>query len=95
MTTLRPAILCLAVFLLACAAWGQNSPAPFINNPLAPASAAPGGKGFTLTIANYEGFAERESGGHRQWRRKSPERTTDGDGRLGEDASPGSAPLSH
>jgi FG-GAP-like repeat/IPT/TIG domain len=45
--------LLLAVFCPPLAA--QNNPVPFVNNPLAPASAVPGAAGFTLTV-NGGGF---------------------------------------
>jgi hypothetical protein len=49
---------CFVVFLLlllmAGSAWAQN-PVPFINQPLVPAAAEPGGPGFTLTV-NGTGF---------------------------------------
>lgn len=49
--------LYLAVFLLASVplALAQSTPVPLINDPLVPASAAPGGLGFTLTV-NGSGF---------------------------------------
>jgi hypothetical protein len=43
------------VLLVSALALGQTSPIPLIDQPLVPASAAPGGKGFTLTI-NGTGF---------------------------------------
>jgi VCBS repeat protein/centrosomal CEP192-like protein len=55
-----------ALFVFATLAWafwcpgasasGQSSPVPLINQPLVPASATPGGAGFTLTV-NGTGFA--------------------------------------
>ncbi len=46
----------LAVLLLLTAAvHGQSNPVPFINNPVVPASVAPGSPAFTLTV-NGSGF---------------------------------------
>ena len=36
--------------------WAQNNPLPFVNQPLSPASTAPGGPAFTLTVSGT-GFA--------------------------------------
>lgn len=46
-------LLLLAAFCPSLAA--QNNPVPFVNNPVSPASAAPGSAGFTLTV-NGGGF---------------------------------------
>jgi hypothetical protein len=43
------------VLLASTLALGQSNPIPLINQPLVPASAAPGGSGFTLTV-NGTGF---------------------------------------
>ncbi len=43
------------VLLVGALASGQSNPIPLINQPLVPASAAPGGSGFTLTV-NGAGF---------------------------------------
>ena len=45
----------LLVLFASAGALGQSNPVPFINQPLVPASAAPGGKGFNLTV-NGTGF---------------------------------------
>src|SRR5262245_56602834 len=53
---------CLAVLILFSSAilLAQNNPVPLINQPLVPASAAPGGKAFTLTV-NGTGFVSTSS----------------------------------
>lgn len=48
-------LACLILFSVSTMALGQSNPVPLINNPLVPASAAPGGVGFTLTV-NGTGF---------------------------------------
>jgi hypothetical protein len=50
-------VLLLAISLGTCSALlaAQNSPVPFVNNPLVPAAVVPGGPGFTLTV-NGAGF---------------------------------------
>src|SRR5882672_2637372 len=45
--------LLLSVFCASLTA--QTNPVPFVNNPLSPATALPGGPGFTLTV-NGAGF---------------------------------------
>jgi hypothetical protein len=45
----------LLFFFFSTAAWAQNHPVPFLNQPLAPSSASPGGASFTLT-AHGSGF---------------------------------------
>jgi hypothetical protein len=47
---------CLFLILISTMALGASTPVPFINQPLVPASVAPGSNGFTLTI-NGTGFA--------------------------------------
>jgi hypothetical protein len=47
--------VCAFLTLASCLMLGQSNPIPLINQPLVPASAAPGGKEFTLTI-NGTGF---------------------------------------
>jgi hypothetical protein len=46
---------CLAIFFVGTIALAQSIPVPLVNNPLVPASAAPGGTDFTLTV-NGTGF---------------------------------------
>jgi hypothetical protein len=48
-------LACMFVLLVSAFALGQSNPIPLINQPLVPASAAPGGTGFTLTV-NGTGF---------------------------------------
>jgi hypothetical protein len=48
-------LIVIVPFLLLTVTVGQNNPAPFINQPLIPASAAPGSAAFTLTV-NGTGF---------------------------------------
>jgi hypothetical protein len=38
------------VLLASVSLWGQSNPIPFVNQPLIPGSAAPGGSSFTLTV---------------------------------------------
>ena len=45
----------IAVVVLSAALCAQTNPVPFVNNPLVPASVAPGGPSFTLTV-NGTGF---------------------------------------
>lgn len=52
-------ISCL-MFALCLSVSGQNNPVPLINNPLVPASAAPGSAGIMLTV-NGTGFASGAS----------------------------------
>ena len=47
---------CLVLLLTGAIAQAQTNPVPFLNQPLVPTSAAPGGQGFTLTV-NGTGFA--------------------------------------
>lgn len=49
-----PAV-CLAMIALCASLFAQQNPVPFVNQPLVPASVAPGGNGFTLTV-NGTGF---------------------------------------
>jgi hypothetical protein len=51
----RLGLVCALLILASCAMLGQTSPIPLINQPLVPASASPGSKGFRLTI-NGTGF---------------------------------------
>jgi hypothetical protein len=51
----RLGLACAFLILVSTMMLGQSNPVPVINQPLVPASAAPGGKGFTLTI-NGTGF---------------------------------------
>jgi hypothetical protein len=48
-------LICSCTILLSTMMLAQSNPVPFINNPLSPASAVPGGPGFTLTV-NGAGF---------------------------------------
>ena len=66
----RLMVVCL-VLLLASVAAVQNIPVPFLYQPLHPASAAPGGQGFTLSV-NGTGFV---SGSTLEWN-GSPRKTT-------------------
>jgi hypothetical protein len=52
----RLALICMCVFLVNGVIAAQSNPVPFINQPLVPASAAPGSGAFTLTV-NGSGFA--------------------------------------
>jgi len=52
----RLALVCMCVFLVNGVIAAQSNPVPFINQPLVPASAAPGSGAFTLTV-NGSGFA--------------------------------------
>jgi hypothetical protein len=52
---MRLAFVCVLLILTNTVMLGQSNPIPLLNQPLVPASAAPGGKGFTLTI-NGTGF---------------------------------------
>src|SRR5579863_201548 len=45
--------ICIYVLLASALALGQSNPIPLINQPLVPASAAPGGAGFTLTVNGW------------------------------------------
>jgi len=47
----------LALTTVPAPAWAQTNPVPFINEPLVPASVAPGSAGFTLTV-NGTGFVQ-------------------------------------
>src|SRR5215831_12169725 len=51
----RLRFLCLILLLATCYGSAQNNPVPFINQPLVPASIAPRGSDFTLTV-NGTGF---------------------------------------
>src|SRR5579872_6976484 len=64
------AFLCIAVIFPATLI-AQSNPVPFVNQPLVPASIAPGGPGFTLTV-NGTGFV---SGSTVNWN-GSPRTTT-------------------
>jgi hypothetical protein len=57
MKNLRKAVLTLTIFLLTSGllTLAQSNPVPLIDNPLVPASVAPGGPSFTLTV-NGTGF---------------------------------------
>jgi len=46
-------IISICVLLASTLALGQSNPIPLVNQPLVPASAAPGGAGFTLTINGW------------------------------------------
>jgi hypothetical protein len=48
-------VLCVCLLFASTMALAQSNPVPLINNPLVPASAAPGGAAFTLTV-NGTGF---------------------------------------
>jgi hypothetical protein len=48
--------LCLFTVLFSTIVLAQSNPVPFVNQPLVPATIAPGSKGFTLTV-NGTGFA--------------------------------------
>src|SRR5579863_3600325 len=50
----------ICFFLVTALALGQSNPIPLINQPLVPASAAPGGAGFTLTVNGW-GFTSTAS----------------------------------
>jgi hypothetical protein len=57
MCTFRRALALTVILVALCAPLAaQNNPVPFINNPLVPCAAVPGGPGFTLTV-NGAGFA--------------------------------------
>ena len=47
--------VCIIWILASVVAWAQSNPVPLVNQPLVPASTAPGGAGFTLTV-NGTGF---------------------------------------
>jgi hypothetical protein len=47
--------ICFCTILLTTMMLAQSNPVPLINNPLVPASAVPGGQGFTMTV-NGTGF---------------------------------------
>ena len=66
----RLMVVCFVLFLASLAA-AQNNPVPFLFQPLLPASVAPGGQGFTLTV-NGTGFV---SGSTLEWN-GSPRKTT-------------------
>ena len=51
----RFALACVSLVLASTMMLAQSNPIPLINQALAPASAAPGGSGFTLTL-NGTGF---------------------------------------
>src|ERR1017187_4467607 len=40
-------VFCTSIYT---ALWAQGNPVPFLNQPLSPVSAAPGGSGFTMTV---------------------------------------------
>jgi hypothetical protein len=52
----RISILSVLLFSLCAMLCAQNNPNPLVNQPLVPASTAPGGSGFTLTVSGT-GFA--------------------------------------
>jgi hypothetical protein len=52
----RISILSVLLFSLCATLCAQNNPNPLVNQPLVPASTAPGGSGFTLTVSGT-GFA--------------------------------------
>ncbi len=52
--------ICICVLLTSALALGQSNPIPLVYQPLVPASAAPGGAGFTLTV-NGTGFTSTAS----------------------------------
>jgi hypothetical protein len=45
--------ICICVLLASALALGQSNPIPLLYQPLVPASAAPGGAGFTLTVNGW------------------------------------------
>jgi hypothetical protein len=45
--------ICICVLLASALALGQSNPIPLVYQPLVPASAAPGGAGFTLTVNGW------------------------------------------
>ena len=49
-------LVCIGLIFASAVGLAQSSPVPFVNQPLVPTSAAPGGSGFTLTV-NGTGFA--------------------------------------
>jgi hypothetical protein len=51
----RLGLACVCLILASTTMLGQSNPIPLINQPLVPASATPGGSGFTLTV-NGTGF---------------------------------------
>ena len=53
--------LCAALLFLTASVFAQTNPVPLINNPLVPASVAPGGPSFTLTV-NGTGFVRAQMG---------------------------------
>ena len=63
--------LCFATIAFCVSLFAQQNPVPFVNQPLIPASVAPGGSGFTLTV-NGTGFV---SGSTVDWN-GSPRTTT-------------------
>lgn len=79
--SVRTAYVVVVLLLLAC--WGpplsaqSPNPVPFINDPLVPTSAAPGGPGFTLTLNwhrlcfGFGGQLERNSA-HNSLRKQFP-----------------------
>src|SRR5579862_5739195 len=48
--------VCACLLWISCGLAAQSNPVPFINQPLVPASAAPGSGAFTLTV-NGSGFS--------------------------------------
>jgi hypothetical protein len=54
--SMKPSILLSPFLFLLCATLCAQNATPFVNQPLIPASAAPGASGFTLTV-NGTGFA--------------------------------------
>jgi hypothetical protein len=52
---MRKAVVGACLFLASLCAFAQSNPVPFVNQPVVPMTAAPGGPGFTLTV-NGAGF---------------------------------------
>jgi hypothetical protein len=54
MRTVPRVLFCLSLMLAGAVAFAQSNPVPFVNQPLVPMTAAPGGSGFTLTVNGTE-----------------------------------------
>lgn len=54
---MKPLRFCLFVLFISTIVLAQSNPVPFINQPLVPDAATPGGAGFTLTV-NGTGFVQ-------------------------------------
>ena len=50
----------VCALLIASVAWAQPNPVPFVQQPLVPTSAVPGGSGFNLTV-NGAGFVSQSA----------------------------------